>query len=90
MRSGNLLVNDMVKIMYQMSLVYLKRNQKMHRKAHEAIRPTTVRHIPSEIKSSLDADQFKLYELIWKRTVASQMTHATIDTVAVDMDCGRR
>jgi DNA topoisomerase-1 len=65
-----------------------KTKSKNAQEAHEAIRPTTVRHVPSEIKSSLDADQFKLYELIWKRTVASQMTNATIDTVAVDMVCG--
>jgi len=65
-----------------------KTKSKNAQEAHEAIRPTTVKHVPSEIKSSLDTDQFKLYELIWKRTVASQMTHATIDTVAVDMDCG--
>jgi DNA topoisomerase-1 len=65
-----------------------KTKSKNAQEAHEAIRPTTVRHVPSEIKSSLDKDQFKLYELIWKRTVASQMIHATIDTVAVDMDCG--
>jgi len=65
-----------------------KTKSKNAQEAHEAIRPTTVRHVPSEIKSALDADQFKLYELIWKRTVASQMIHATIDTVAVDMGCG--
>jgi len=65
-----------------------KTKSKNAQEAHEAIRPTTVRHVPSEIKSSLDTDQFKLYELIWKRTVASQMIHATIDTVAVDMGCG--
>lgn len=65
-----------------------KTKSKNAQEAHEAIRPTMVRHVPSEIKSSLDADQFKLYELIWKRTVASQMTHAVIDTVAVDMGCG--
>jgi DNA topoisomerase I len=65
-----------------------KTKSKNAQEAHEAIRPTSVKHVPSEIKSSLDADQFKLYELIWKRTVASQMTHATIDTVAVDMSCG--
>ncbi|RKZ48140.1 MAG: DNA topoisomerase I [Gammaproteobacteria bacterium] len=65
-----------------------KTKSKNAQEAHEAIRPTTVRHVPGEIKSSLDADQFKLYELIWKRTVASQMIHATIDTVAVDMACG--
>ena len=65
-----------------------KTKSKNAQEAHEAIRPTSVKHVPSEIKSSLDADQFKLYELIWKRTVASQMAHATIDTVAVDMGCG--
>ncbi len=65
-----------------------KTKSKNAQEAHEAIRPTSVKHVPGEIKSALDADQFKLYELIWKRAVASQMTHATIDTVAVDMDCG--
>lgn len=65
-----------------------KTKSKNAQEAHEAIRPTTVRHVPSEIKSSLDANQFKLYDLIWKRTVASQMVHATIDTVAIDMACG--
>lgn len=56
--------------------------------AHEAIRPTSVRLVPEEIKHYLSPEQFKLYELIWKRTVASQMIHATIDTVAVDLSCG--
>lgn len=65
-----------------------KTKSKNAQEAHEAIRPTSVKHIPAEIKASLDKDQFKLYELIWKRTVASQMTHATIDTVSVDMACG--
>ena len=65
-----------------------KTKSKNAQEAHEAIRPTLVRHVPKEIKSSLDNDQFRLYELIWKRAVASQMTHATIDTVSVDMSCG--
>ena len=42
--------------------------------AHEAIRPTSISKTPDSIKSFLDDDQFKLYDLIWKRTVASQMT----------------
>ncbi|MCH9048558.1 MAG: type I DNA topoisomerase, partial [Proteobacteria bacterium] len=66
-----------------------KTKSKNAQEAHEAIRPTLVRHVPKEIKSSLDNDQFRLYELIWKRAVASQMTHATIDTVSVDMSCGK-
>lgn len=57
--------------------------------AHEAIRPTSVKVIPETIESFLSSDQYKLYDLIWKRTVACQMIHATIDTVAVDLLCGK-
>jgi len=56
--------------------------------AHEAIRPTSAMRVPDEIKDKLDADQFKLYSLIWKRTVASQMTPAVFDTLAVDLFAG--
>ena len=65
-----------------------KTKSKNAQEAHEAIRPTSVTRLPSDIKDSLTNEQFKLYELIWKRTMASQMTHATIDSVAVDMSCG--
>ena len=65
-----------------------KTKSKNAQEAHEAIRPTSVTRLPSDIKDSLTDEQFKLYELIWKRTMASQMTHATIDSVAVDMSCG--
>jgi DNA topoisomerase I len=65
-----------------------KTRSKNAQEAHEAIRPTAASRIPAEIKSYLTDDQFKLYDLIWKRTVASQMIHATIDTVAVDLNCG--
>ena len=47
--------------------------------AHEAIRPTSVFHSPDKIKGFLSKDQFKLYDLIWKRFVASQMAQAIID-----------
>ena len=53
--------------------------------AHEAIRPTSVFREPDTIKQFLDADQFKLYDLIWKRFVASQMASAVFDTTAVDI-----
>lgn len=56
--------------------------------AHEAIRPTSVSRTPDSIKEFLSPEQFKLYDLVWKRTVACQMIHATIDTVAVDLSCG--
>ena len=53
--------------------------------AHEAIRPTSAAIIPANIEGKIDNDQFRLYALIWKRAVASQMAHALFDTVAVDM-----
>jgi len=56
--------------------------------AHEAVRPTSVERTPESVKDYLDRDQLRLYELIWKRTVACQMKHATINTVAVDFACG--
>ena len=65
-----------------------KTKSKNAQEAHEAIRPTAVGQLPSLLTSHLSKDQLKLYELIWKRTVASQMNHATIDTVAVDLLAG--
>jgi DNA topoisomerase-1 len=65
-----------------------KSKSKNAQEAHEAVRPTSVARIPEEIKKALTAEQFKLYDLIWKRTVACQMVHATLDTVAVDMTAG--
>ena len=56
--------------------------------AHEAIRPTTALHTPRSITAFLNDDQRKLYELIWKRAVASQMQFATLNTVSVDLDAG--
>ncbi|RUL76004.1 DNA topoisomerase I [Dyella choica] len=54
--------------------------------AHEAIRPTSALRTPREVAAFLTDDQRKLYELIWKRTVACQMIHATLNTVSVDFD----
>ena len=65
-----------------------KTKSKNAQEAHEAIRPTMVNQSPEEIKSALSTDQYKLYNLIWKRTVACQMVHATIDMVAIDFLCG--
>ncbi len=53
--------------------------------AHEAIRPTYVIKTPQSIKGYLDTNQFKLYELIWKRTVACQMVPAELNLVAADI-----
>jgi DNA topoisomerase-1 len=56
--------------------------------AHEAVRPTDVARTPDEVAPYLNADQKRLYELIWKRAVASQMQSAELDQVAVDVASG--
>lgn len=65
-----------------------KSKQKNAQEAHEAVRPTNVFLTPAEARPFLDADQFKLYELIWKRTMASQMESAVFDQMAVDVADG--
>ena len=65
-----------------------KTKAKNAQEAHEAIRPTSVRHTPDDLKQYLSAEQLKLYTLIWKRTIACQMIHATINTVSIDFACG--
>ena len=65
-----------------------KTKAKNAQEAHEAIRPTSILKTPDDIKKYLSAEQIKLYDLIWKRTISSQMIHATIDTVSVDFRCG--
>jgi DNA topoisomerase-1 len=57
--------------------------------AHEAIRPTEVGRRPDDIKKYLESDLFKLYQLIWRRFVASQMNPAVFETTKVDFDMGR-
>ncbi|MCB9800520.1 MAG: topoisomerase DNA-binding C4 zinc finger domain-containing protein, partial [Candidatus Omnitrophica bacterium] len=58
--------------------------------AHEAIRPTSVLREPSKIKDFLNDDEFKLYDLIWKKFVASQMTEAVDEHVAVFIAAGEK
>lgn len=53
--------------------------------AHEAIRPTSISHNPDSLKKYLSSDQYRLYELIWLRTLACQFTPAILDTTAVDI-----
>ncbi len=62
-----------------------KTKSKNAQEAHEAIRPTSAMNTPEQIKSFLSQDEYRLYELIWKRSIACQMIHATMDTVAVDL-----
>lgn len=68
-----------------------KSKAKNAQEAHEAIRPTDIFRTPEEMSRYLDADGLKLYELIWKRTVACQMESAVLDQVSVDIanDAGK-
>lgn len=65
-----------------------KTKSKNAQEAHEAIRPTSIRRSPDMVQLALTSEQFKLYSLIWKRTLACQMAEALLDTVAIDMSCG--
>jgi DNA topoisomerase-1 len=64
------------------------KSRKGAQEAHEAIRPTSVARTPDKMRRYLDDDQFKLYDLIWRRFVASQMRDAIYDTTAVDIEAG--
>lgn len=62
-----------------------KTKVKVAQEAHEAIRPTSVRREPAKVKKYLTTDQYRLYNLIWKRFLASQMASAVLDTTSVDI-----
>ncbi|MCC6936464.1 MAG: type I DNA topoisomerase, partial [Thermomicrobiales bacterium] len=68
--------------------VYTRR-AKGAQEAHEAIRPTDPRRTPEMVKGHLTGPQFKVYDLIWKRFIASQMRNAIFDATGVDIDAGR-
>ncbi|MFA5858265.1 MAG: type I DNA topoisomerase [Elusimicrobiota bacterium] len=65
--------------------VLYQTKSKTAQEAHEAIRPTSVNYEPEKIKARLSPDQYKLYNLIWQRFVASQMKEAIFDTTAVNI-----
>ncbi len=65
-----------------------KTRSKNAQEAHEAIRPTSVARAPDDLRAFLSADQLKLYDLIWRRTMACQMVPAILDTMAVDLEAG--
>ena len=56
--------------------------------AHEAIRPSDINRVPSDIKDSLSRDQFRLYQLIWKRFAASRMANAIYETMSINIGAG--
>ncbi|EDN70550.1 DNA topoisomerase I [Beggiatoa sp. PS] len=64
-----------------------KTKAKNAQEAHEAIRPTSAKCYPKDLTNALNKEQLKLYELIWKRTIACQMIDAKLNTVAVDLAC---
>ena len=69
---------------------FFKNKAKNAQEAHEAIRPTSIAMTPAELKKVLSSDQFKLYDLIWKRTVACQMAEALLDQTSVDITASER
>jgi DNA topoisomerase I len=66
------------------------KSKKSAQEAHEAIRPTNLYHPPESIKKYLTPDQFKIYTIIWKRFIASQMNPAVYDTVSCDIDTNNK
>ncbi len=67
---------------------FYKSKSKNAQEAHEAIRPTVAKLTPIKLKNRLSGDQYRLYELIWNRAVASQMIPAVYDTVSAEFDVG--
>ncbi len=70
------------------SVVGYKNRSKNAQEAHEAIRPTSIFRTPASVRQYLRPDQAALYEMIWKRTLACQMTAARFDTTSVDLEAG--
>lgn len=68
---------------------YFKKKSKNAQEAHEAIRPTYFKYTPKFLKKYLDSDQAKLYDLIWKRAIASQMSEALVDATTVLVKSGK-
>lgn len=66
-----------------------KAKAKGAQEAHEAIRPTSIRRDPEAIRDRLTSEQYRLYKLIWQRTVACQMASATLETTTVDIIASR-
>jgi DNA topoisomerase-1 len=69
--------------------VYANKKASRVQDAHEAIRPSDVRRRPEDLRKFLEADQYKLYELVWRRFVASQMSPAVYDTTTIDFEVGK-
>ena len=82
----NMILNQFGKEYLPAEARIYKAKAKNAQEAHEAIRPTNIELAPARVQSQLDKDFFKLYELIWKRTVACQMEQAIIDMISATID----
>ncbi|HEU5040045.1 MAG TPA: type I DNA topoisomerase, partial [Gemmatimonadales bacterium] len=88
-------VRDLIRSQYgkaylpEAANVYNDRKNARVQGAHEAIRPTDVRRRPDQVQRYLEPDQYRLYQLIWQRFVASQMMPAVYDMTVVEFDLGR-
>lgn len=71
------------------SSAYVRKSDKKIQDAHEAIRPTYVNLTPAQVKDSLSRDQFRLYQIVWKRFVASRMDAVRYETTSVKIDAGK-
>ena len=70
------------------SPIMYKTKAKNAQEAHEAIRPTDIRRTPDSLRSHLTPEQFRLYDMIWKRALACQMAPAKFDAVSIDLAVG--
>jgi len=93
--SAALQARDYIKMMYgaqylpESPRLYTDGKAKNAQDAHESVRPTDPSRRPEHIRKHLKEDQYRLYELIWQRFMASQMSPAVFDTTTVDFDLGR-
>ncbi len=79
-------INEKISPQYLPKVPHVYKSKKGAQDAHEAIRPTSVFRTPELVKKDLTPDQYKLYELIWKRFVASQMKSAVLDITTADIN----
>jgi DNA topoisomerase-1 len=90
---ADLAVKEFIKVKYGESYAATTENQAKSTKkiqdAHEAIRPTYVDYTPEQIKESLSRDQYRLYNLIWKRFVASRMQPARYETFSIGIEANK-
>ncbi len=86
MQAKEYIIENFGKEYYNGSFRVFKTKSKMAQEAHEAIRPTHVNYAPDNIKSFLTSEQYKLYKLIWDRSVATQMKDAESKTVSYDIE----